>query len=179
MNQLKNPCVFLDRDGTVIVDRGYVYKIEDLEFMPGVLDGLMMLKKMGFLLVIITNQSGVARGFYALNDVYQFHSEMNARLYSLREIKIDAFYICPHYEHGIIEPFSRKCQCRKPSPYLLMKAAEEFQIDLSKSYMIGDKDCDVEAGRKAGLRNVFLVDNKHSFTDIAFHILNDVEVNTE
>ena len=176
MNNLQNSCVFLDRDGTVVADYGYVYKTNDLVFMPGVPEGLLILKKMGFVLVIITNQSGVARGFFTLDDVVHFHNEMNKRLYSLIKVKIDAFYICPHHECGIIKPFNVKCSCRKPSPYLFIEAAREHQIDLNRSYMIGNEDCDARSGYAAGLRKVYLIDEHQSFLDIVRNIAKDVQL---
>ena len=148
-----NKAVFLDRDGTLNVDTSYTYKPEDLELLPNVIDALTLLKAAGFLLIVITNQSGVGRGYYTLSDVENFHKQIQVIL-KKRNIQIDRFYICPHTPED-------KCNCRKPSPYLIYKAAEDYDIDLSASFLLGDKQSDIESGQVSGVKS-YLISENHS-----------------
>ncbi len=141
--------VFLDRDGVVNEDTGYLYRKEDLRFLPGVPEAIGMLNRAGFLVIVVTNQSGVARGLYTLDDVRRLHDHVDTELAS-RGSWIDAYYVCPHHpDHG---PDGRgvDCRCRKPHPGMLLEAAADLSIDLSRSFMVGDKISDVEAGLAAG-----------------------------
>lgn len=126
---MKNKAVFLDRDGTINVDHGYVYKYEDFEFIDGVIDSLKKLQDAGFLLVIITNQSGIARGYFSENDFHILHEKIDKKLEGYG-IKISGLYYCPHLND---------CSCRKPQTKLFYDAANDLNIDFSKSYAIGDR----------------------------------------
>ncbi|MGA7827781.1 MAG: D-glycero-beta-D-manno-heptose 1,7-bisphosphate 7-phosphatase [Geobacteraceae bacterium] len=146
-----NRAVFLDRDGVINVEKGYLHRSEDFEFLPGVPQALHLLKEAGFLLVVVTNQSGVARGYYPLEDVYELHRHLQREL-AATGVAIDRFYICPHHpDHG---PGSQpeECSCRKPLPGMIEKALSDFQIDPARCYLVGDKLSDIEAGRAAGCR---------------------------
>lgn len=131
--------IFLDRDGTINIDKGYVYKSEDFEFIDGVPETLKYFKDMGYLLIVITNQSGVARGYYNMEDVKILHENANKILKKEFNFEIDAFYYCPHHPKKAIPKYLKDCCCRKPMPALVLKAANEFNVDLKQSIMIGDK----------------------------------------
>lgn len=151
----KNRAVFLDRDGTINVEKGYVHRIEDFEFIPGVPQAVRLLREAGFLVIVVTNQSGVARGYYPLDAVHRLHRHMDSELAKFGTA-VDAYYICPHFPEGAVDEYSKACVCRKPLPGMLMEAARDFSIDLASSYMIGDHLSDVEAGLKAGCRPMFV-----------------------
>lgn len=133
--------VFLDRDGVLNLDRGYVHQPADLQLLPGVPEALATLKARGFLLVVITNQSGVARGFYDVDAVDAFHAAMQQAL-KPAGVQLDAFYLCPHLDG---------CDCRKPKPGMVLQAAREHSIDLNQSYLVGDKVSDIVCAISAGV----------------------------
>ncbi len=135
--------VFLDRDGVLIEDLGYVYKTEDLHLLPGVEEALKLLSTHGYLLVAITNQSGVARGKFQLRDIDKFHSHLQ-ELLTKNSAPLDAIYVCPHHKDGEVAIFSVQCTCRKPGTKLVDDAIADWNIDRSKSYFVGDKDSDIE-----------------------------------
>lgn len=147
--------VFVDRDGTINVEKGYVHRPEDFELIPGAGEALRLLQEAGFLIVVVTNQSGVARGFYTLETVHSLHRHMD-RVLAPFGVTIDGYYVCPHHPEGETGDYCKICSCRKPSPGLLVQAADELSVDLARSYMIGDKKSDVEAGIKAGCRSLFV-----------------------
>ena len=142
--------VFLDRDGTINVEKNYLWRCNDFEFLPGVPQALRRLQDAGFLLVVVTNQSGVARGYYEMADVSRLHDYMIRRLSDFT-VTLAGIYVCPHHPDGVPgNPFATECHCRKGEPGMLLQAAEDLGIDLSQSYMIGDKLSDIEAGYRAG-----------------------------
>ena len=150
------PAVFLDRDGVLNEDRGYVHRWEDFAFLPGVIDALRRLQQKGYLLVVITNQSAVARGLCAEADVLALHERMRAFLHG-QGIELAGIYYCPHHPQGSVARYTRACACRKPEPGMILRAAREHGIDLSRSLLVGDKLSDLEAGRAAGLPSLYLV----------------------
>lgn len=137
-----NKAVFLDRDGTINVEKHYVYRIEDFEFLPGVIKGLRLLQNFGYKLVIITNQSGIARGYYTEHDFRILNKWMIAELEE-NKIYIAKIYYCPHLPDARIPEYRKVCNCRKPLTGLYEQAIRELNIDVSQSYSIGDKirDC--------------------------------------
>lgn len=145
----KKKAVFLDRDGTINVEKEYLWKKEDFEFIPGVPLAIRRLNEAGYLVVVVTNQSGVARGYYTLEDVQRLHEHIASEL-SFDEAYIDRFYICPHHPEEGLGEFRYECDCRKGRPGLFYQAAEDLDIDLSSSWMIGDKLADIEAAERAG-----------------------------
>jgi D-glycero-D-manno-heptose 1,7-bisphosphate phosphatase len=148
--------VFLDRDGVVNEDREYVARIEDFRFIEGVFSACRELQAMGYTLVIVTNQSGIARGLYTAEDYRRLTEWMVAAL--RREgINVAGVYHCPHHPDGLAAPFRQECRCRKPQPGMLLQAAEELDLDLSRSVLVGDKETDMEAARNAGLALAVLV----------------------
>jgi D-glycero-D-manno-heptose 1,7-bisphosphate phosphatase len=147
--------VFLDRDGTINVDRGWTHRVLDLEFLPGAAEAIRLLNEARLLVIVVTNQSGVGRGFYTEEDVEKFHEHMNAEL-SRQGAQIDAFYYCPHHPTEAKGQYLIRCQCRKPGPALIERAIKDWNIDLTRSYVIGDDPRDIEAGRRVGLATVQL-----------------------
>lgn len=147
--------IFLDRDGTIIVDKGFVHKKEDLELLPGAAQAIKLAREAGFLVVVVTNQSGVARGYFTEEEVKAFNAYLN-RVLAQRGARIDAFYYCPHHPQAPIEAYRKACSCRKPRPGLLLRAAQELGIDLCQSWMIGDSPRDAEAGQRAGCNTILL-----------------------
>jgi D-glycero-D-manno-heptose 1,7-bisphosphate phosphatase len=146
---VKRRAVFLDRDGTINIEREYLHRIEDFEFIPGAPLAIRLLNDAGFLVIVVSNQSGVARGYYDEAAINRLHRHMDAELAGFGAA-IDAYYFCPHHhEYGIGE-YRKQCGCRKPRAGMLNQAAADFSIDMACSFMIGDKVVDVEAGLKAG-----------------------------
>lgn len=141
--------VFLDRDGTINVEKEYLHRPEDLEFISGVPQAIRRLNQAGFLVIVVTNQSGVARGYFSVADVHHLHQEMQQRLVD-EGAHIDAYYLCPHHPDKGLDEYRLDCDCRKGKPGMLIQAATEWNIDLSDSYIVGDKDSDLLAGIAAG-----------------------------
>ncbi len=137
-----NKAVFLDRDGTINVEKHYLHKIGDFELLPGVIEGMRILQNAGYLLIIITNQSGIGRGYYTEDDFLKLNSWMVANLKN-QGVHISHVYYCPHLPDAKVERYRKVCECRKPALGLYDQAVKNFDIDLSKSYAIGDKirDC--------------------------------------
>jgi D,D-heptose 1,7-bisphosphate phosphatase len=149
---MPNLAVFLDRDGTLNEDPGYINDPEKVVLFPETGDALALLKKYGFLLIVISNQSGIARGLMTSKDVESVNDKIN-NLLSEYKVKIDAFYFCPaHPDYSNEED----CECRKPSPKLIFEATKEFNIDLKKSYFIGDSIADVQCGKNAGIKTILV-----------------------
>lgn len=143
-----NRAVFFDRDGTINVEKNYLYRIKDFQFISGVPQALKNLQDAGFLLVMVTNQSGIARGYFTAGDVRLLHEYMCLEL-KRYQVNIDGIYFCPHHPED-------ECNCRKGKPGMILQAADDLEIDLSRSFMIGDKLSDIEAGTSAGCRS-FLI----------------------
>lgn len=141
--------IFLDRDGTINLEKNYLHRPEEFEFIPGAPEAVRLLKDAGYLVVVVTNQSGVARGYYAEADVERLHRHMDELLAS-HGTSIDRYYYCPHHPEQGENGYRIDCDCRKPLPGMLLTAAAELGIDLTASWMIGDKLVDVEAGMGAG-----------------------------
>ncbi len=132
--------IFLDRDGTINVDVDYLHECDKLKFLEGAVEALALLKKKGYLLIVITNQSGVGRGYFPMKDVEKVNEHMN-RLLKEQKAGIDGFYCCPHVEEDC-------CDCRKPQTGLYLQAVQEHDINLKESYMVGDKVTDILAAEK-------------------------------
>lgn len=139
---MKNKAVFLDRDGTINKDSGYVYKIEDFEFLPGVVEALRILQENGYLLIVITNQSGIARGYYTEADFHKLNSYMLDQL-AQEGIAITDVLYCPHLPNADVQCYRKNCNCRKPKTGLFEQAVEKWNIDLTQSYAVGDKERDL------------------------------------
>jgi D-glycero-D-manno-heptose 1,7-bisphosphate phosphatase len=150
-----NRAVFLDRDGTINVEQKFLHRPEEFHFIPGAAQAIRLLKEAGFLVIVVTNQSGIARGYYDDAAVNRLHRYMDGELIRFGA-SIDAYYFCPHHPEYSIDSKGKACGCRKPLAGMLLKAAADFSLDLSVSFIIGDKLADVQAGLNAGCRS-FLV----------------------
>ena len=148
---MKDKFVFLDRDGVLNVDVDYLYRIEDFRWIEGAPQALAYLNKLGYRLVVVTNQSGIARGYYTVADMEKLHRHMQQELQAYGA-KIEKFYYCPHHKEGKVAEFTCDCSCRKPKPGMLLQAYEEFPVDVEASFLIGDGKRDVEAAEAAGLK---------------------------
>jgi D-glycero-D-manno-heptose 1,7-bisphosphate phosphatase len=145
------PVAFLDRDGVLNVDKGYVYRPDDLEWVSGAPEAVRLLNEAGYRVIVITNQSGVARGLYDEDAVRRFHDHMQSRL-AEHGAQIDVFYHCPHHPEGCVPQFAIACDCRKPKAGLLEQADRDLPVDRVQSFLIGDKDHDLDAARAFGVR---------------------------
>ncbi len=145
---------FLDRDGTVNREKDYLYRIDEFEFIPGAPEAVRMLNEAGFLVVVVSNQSGVARGYYTEDDVDALHRHIDGEL-AKSGARVDAWFYCAHHPDGK-GSYSLAFRCRKPLPGMLLEAARRFNIDLEASVMIGDKLVDMEAGAAAGCRTILV-----------------------
>lgn len=147
----KNKALFLDRDGTINVDTGHLYKPEELVFINGMPQLIKKYNDLGFKVIVITNQAGIAKGYYTEEDMNKLHSFMNKELQSKYNAEIDAFYFCPHHPE-----FTGECNCRKPKTGMLEQAIKDFNIDVSQSLLIGDKSWDIECGEKLGIKSYII-----------------------
>ncbi len=141
--------VFLDRDGTINVEKDYLHRVEDFEFIPGAPEAISHLNDAGFVVLVVSNQAGIARGYFEPRAVEALHEHLQSELVYFGA-HIDGFYFCPHHPTEGQGEYRQECDCRKGKPGLLLQAAEEHGIDLAQSYMVGDKASDIEAGVAAG-----------------------------
>lgn len=132
------PAVFLDRDGTLILDKGYLSDPKQVRYFSSTPEALRLLKKAGYLLIVVTNQSGVARGYYGEKDIQRVHHQIKSDLLKLG-VAPHAFFYCPHYPGGKVKSLGQTCACRKPNTGMVKQAVRKFPIDLGRSYMVGDK----------------------------------------
>ncbi|PWB64654.1 MAG: D,D-heptose 1,7-bisphosphate phosphatase [Bradyrhizobiaceae bacterium] len=144
------PAAFLDRDGVLNVDAGYVHRPEDFVWIPGAVAAVRRLNDAGYLVIVVTNQSGVARGLFDEDAVRALHAWIDAQLRAAGA-HVDAFYYCPHHPDGTVARYARACDSRKPGAGMIARALREWPIDRARSLLIGDKDIDMEAARRAGV----------------------------
>lgn len=152
---MKKKTVFLDRDGTINVEKNYLYKREDFSFIQGAPEAIVLLKNSGYQVIVVSNQAGVARGYYTEADVETLHKFVNKELKKWNT-SIDAFYYCPHHPTAGIGKYRRKCDCRKPKTGLLEHAVRDYPTDMDLSWMIGDNKSDIEAGAAFGVRTILV-----------------------
>jgi len=152
---IKKPAVFIDRDGTVNEQMGYINHPERFIILPGVAEAFRVLNKNGFLAIIISNQSGVARGYFPMELVDNIHTLMRESL-QREEASVDGIFFCPHYPKGSVQKYSIDCDCRKPKTGLIKQACEHFDIDMTRSYMIGDHYTDMELADRAALNGILV-----------------------
>ena len=148
---MKLKAAFFDRDGVLNVDKSYLYKIEDLEWIDGAKEALTYLTQQGYTVFVVTNQSGIARGYYTVDDMNRLH-EFMAQQVAAAGGEIEKFYYCPHLPEGKIAEYAIECDCRKPKPGLILRAFEEYDIDKDAAFLIGDKPRDVESAEAAGIK---------------------------
>lgn len=168
---MKHRAPFLVRDGVINVDRGYVHRPDQFTFIDGIFDLCRQARDLGYLIVVVTNQPGIGRGYYSEQAFHDLTAWMKRR-FQAEGIDIAAVYFCPHHEeHGIVD-YRRECRRRKPNPGMLLDAAQDLTIDLAQSVLIGDKGSDIDAGRRAGLRRSVLLGNAcDSHADVAIEHL--------
>ena len=152
---MMRPAVFLDRDGTLIEEAGYLDRLERIVFFPFSVDAVRLLNRAGCAVVIVTNQAGVARGIFPESFVAQAHAHLRDRL-EAGGARIDGFYYCPHHPDGTVEAYRRSCECRKPGDEMLRRAAADLDLDLARSTVVGDRWHDIEAGKRAGARTLLV-----------------------
>lgn len=152
--------VFLDRDGVINVDHGYTHRIEDFQFVAGSTEAMALLQGAGWRLVVVTNQSGIARGLFSSDTYERFTAHLRAQL-AARGVHLDAVLHCPHLPDAAIAAYRLACDCRKPGPGMLLRAARDLSLDLARSVIVGDRLSDVQAGRAAGVGRCLLVRSGH------------------
>ncbi|MFH0702665.1 MAG: HAD family hydrolase [bacterium] len=153
---LSRPTVFLDRDGTLIEEVGYIKDIKDIKFIGKAVESIKKLNEHNILVILISNQSGIARGYFKETDVENINNRIK-ELLTEKDAYLDGIYYCPHHPDGIVKEFSKDCDCRKPKAGLIYQALNDFQeIDLKKAYVIGDKATDIELARNVGCKGILL-----------------------
>ncbi|MBH2015130.1 MAG: D-glycero-beta-D-manno-heptose 1,7-bisphosphate 7-phosphatase [Burkholderiales bacterium] len=159
---------FLDRDGVINLDRAYVHQWDEFEFVPGAVDAMRRLREAGYALVVVTNQSGLARGMYTEAQFQELTRHMRAAL-AEAGAEVEAVYHCPHHPKGSVPELAVDCDCRKPEPGMILRAAKELNLSLADSFLVGDKPSDIEAARAAGLGRAYIVqsDNEESTDGLA------------
>lgn len=152
----KHKAVFLDRDGTICEEVGYLDSVDRMRLIPGAGEAIRKLNEKGFKTVVVTNQSGIARGYFSESTLKELHSELS-RLLGRDGAFLDAFYYCPHHPTEGEVPYRQVCGCRKPAPGLLVQAAKDLDLDLKRSFAVGDKLADLECGRALGVKGVLVL----------------------
>ena len=162
----KKPAVFLDRDGTLMVNVEYISNPAQVRLFTKTADALKRLKKAGFYLIIVTNQSGAARGYFPESAIHKVNQKLQQKLRA-KGTGIDAFFYCPHHPKGTVKSLTKKCDCRKPGTGMVKQALKRFPIDLSRSYVVGDNLGDVELAKNARLAAGVLVRTGHGRYNVA------------
>jgi len=165
-DQVKRPAVFMDRDGTINEQMGYINHISRFVMLPGTAEAIRLLNRHQFLAIVVSNQSGVARGYFPIELVNEMHVHMRALLKKEGAV-IDGIFFCPHHPGGIVPEFSNICDCRKPGIGLIKRASKSFDIDMKNSYMIGDRCTDIELAHRASLKGI-LVTTGYGLGDIKY-----------
>jgi histidinol-phosphate phosphatase family protein len=170
--------VFLDRDGVINEEVDLLHRIDQLRLLPGAAEGIRLLNNAGLKVIIVTNQPVVARGLCTEKDIDTIHDKLR-QLLAYEQARIDAVYFCPHHENANLAEYRMVCPDRKPGPGMLQRAAQDFSLDLSECYMVGDRTVDIQAGKDAGCRTILVTtgyagrDGKHDVTADA--VCNDLK----
>jgi len=146
----KRRALFLDRDGVINIDHAYVFKQEEFEFIDGIFDFCRAAKNLGYLIIVITNQAGIGRGYYTERD-FLVLTDWMIKVFLEKDVIIDKVYFCPYHEKHGVGDYKRESDLRKPGPGMVLKAAKDYDIDLASSVLIGDKETDIQAGLAAGV----------------------------
>ena len=149
------PAVFLDRDGTLIEDVGYLDRLDQMTVFPWTVDVIRALNRAGLAVVVVTNQSGIARGLFTEAFVEETHRLLSARL-AAGGAHIDAYYYCPHHPEGVVDAYRQRCDCRKPASGLVDRAVRDLDLDPARSFVVGDKWLDIGLARAAGARGILV-----------------------
>jgi len=152
---MKKPAVFIDRDGTINEQMGYINHVDRFILLPGAAEAIGILNRNEYLSIVVSNQSGVARGYFPIELVEEVHTNMTAML-EKEKAAFDEIFFCPHHLNGIVPEYSQACECRKPGIGLIKKACERFDIDLTNSYMIGDRYLDIEMAHRSNLKGILV-----------------------
>ncbi len=167
---MKRPAVFIDRDGTINEQMGYVNHISRFVLLPGTAEGIRLLNRHQYLAIIVSNQSGVARGYFPMELIDRVHAHMKDLL-AKEGANIDGIFFCPHYPRGNVPEYSVECDCRKPRTGLVQKACESFDIDMKNSYVIGDRCSDIELAERSNLQGI-MVTTGYGLGDIEYVLPN-------
>lgn len=185
----KQKALFLDRDGVINIDHGYIFKHTEFEFKSGIFELCAHAQSLGYVIIVITNQSGIARGYYSEDDFLMLTQWMTEK-FKDKNITLTDTYFCPHHptlehEGSPLDKYRKMCDCRKPKPGMILSAMKEHQINLTESIFIGDKLSDMEAAKSSGILNRFLISsdyvktvlskNEHSNDDIYTEVLSDLK----
>jgi D-glycero-D-manno-heptose 1,7-bisphosphate phosphatase len=162
---MPRPAVFLDRDGTLVEEVGYLDRLERMVLFPWTVDAVRLLHRAGLRVIVTTNQAGVARGYFGEDFVARAHAHLD-RLFRQAGAEVTGFYYCPHHPEAEVPEYRVACECRKPAPGMLLEAGREHDIDLARSFAVGDRWTDVEAGVRAGVRSI-LVRSGYGTTQIS------------
>ncbi len=163
---MSDKAVFLDRDGVINKDHGYIYKVEDFEFIAGVFDACRHFKQLGYKLIIVTNQSGIGRGYYSESEFVALTDWVRSQFIA-NDCEIDSVYYCPHHPELAVAPYLIECKCRKPAPGMILSGIEDFNLVPSACVMIGDKPSDIVAAEAAGIGRKILLSAEQLDTDKA------------
>lgn len=149
--------VFLDRDGTLNIEKGYIRSVAEIELIPGAAQAVRRLNDAGILCILTSNQTGAARGYYPLEHIHALNKRVADLLKAEADARLDAVYFCPHYEGGVVPELALPCTCRKPAPGMIKKAQKDFpDINLRRSFVVGDKATDITFARNAGCRGILV-----------------------
>ncbi len=160
-----NKAIFLDRDGTLIEEKGYICHLEQSYIFPFAAQAILRMHELGFKVIVISNQSAIARGTCTTAQVEQIHADI-ARVLWQENARIDKFYYCPYHPKGIVPQYRQKHHWRKPQPGMILQAAQDFKLSLPDSYMIGDDLCDIQAGLQAGCKTILVLTGKGEQTRV-------------
>ena len=163
---MKKPAVFLDRDGTINEQMGYINHLSRFHLLPKVCEAIKLFNDHGFLVIVVSNQSGVGRGYFPRDLVYEIHDAMEQSL-GLKNARVDAIFFCPHYPQANLKEYAIQCNCRKPATGLIEKACDTFEIDMENSYVVGDRYTDIELAKNTNLKGI-LVKTGYGLGDIEY-----------
>jgi D-glycero-D-manno-heptose 1,7-bisphosphate phosphatase len=177
IDNTKNKAIFLDRDGVLVKEVYFLYQMEDINILPSVPLALNKLKKAGFKLIVVSNQPVIARGMASEKQVVAINNEIQNQIIKSGGPKLDSVFFCPHHPNAHVQKYRNECQCRKPRTGMIQEAATQHNIDLKKSYMIGDRITDVIAGHKANCKTILLTTGAHAEPPI--EALDEIDLSTK